>query len=443
MSNIDLFIEKMQRENLNPQTIDIFRSYYGQIERGEKGKLSRDDITTPSAQQIVSYSDLSDDSTKNLYKLAVVKLNGGLGTSMGLSQAKSLLPVKTVDGEPLNFLDIIALQTLKSRQVYNVDLPVIFMNSFNTSSDTLDFLKKYPALGHDKLPLDFIQNKFPKVRKDNLRPLENAVDTQNWNPPGHGDIYNALSDSTDGHSLLDILIDEGYEYIFVANSDNLGAIVDTRILNKLFEDKIDFAMEVCHRTEMDKKGGHLACSREGKLLLREVAQCPVDEIDDFQNIELYKYFNTNNLWINLPALKQKLAEHQDVLPLNLIINEKKVDDVAVYQIETAMGAAINVFDKARAVCVPRSRFLPVKKNQDLLLLWSDGYELTDDFILRKKAGAKDTILELRDEYYGCIGQLQKACEECIPSLHDCELLSINGFIRFPKGTVYKGRVEIS
>ena len=446
MFHLESFKEKMRVAGVNEKTIKVFSHYYIQFLNGEKGKLSKNDILTPDDKQIIYYEDIGERSFENLKKIAIIKLNGGLGTSMGLSKAKSLLPVKGND----TFLDIIVKQTLIIREKYKIELPLIFMNSFNTSDDTLDFLKKYPEIIISDLPLHFIQNMFPKVRKDDYKPLDCQIDTANWNPPGHGDIYNALS----GCGLLQKLLDKGIEYVFVSNCDNLGAIVDNKILDKIVEDNIDFAMEVCCRTEMDKKGGHLAQKIDGKLILREVAQCPEDEIDEFQNIEIYKFFNTNNLWINLKALKQKLLEYDGVLPLPLILNEKKVgvrssefgvqnSEIQVYQFETAMGAAISVFDNSKAICVPRNRFLPVKKNQDLLLLWSDSYELNDDYVIVKKDGAKDTILDLNNEFYGSIDQLKEACENGVPSLYDCDSLTIKGYVKFERGQVFKGNCVVS
>ena len=438
MSNINDFIQTMKSAKVSEQTIQIFKYYFQLLIAGEKGKLSKDQITTPKPNHIIDFNELNDLSHQNLKKLAVIKLNGGLGTSMGLSQAKSLLPVK--DG--YTFLDIIAKQTLILRKQYHINLPIMFMNSFYTSQDTVNFLKKYPELKNDNLPIDFLQNKFPKVRKDDYKPLSDQNEENNWNPPGHGDLYNVLSNSSLSASLLDTMIDNGIEYIFVSNSDNLGAVIDPKILNRLIKDDIDFAMEVCIRTEMDKKGGHLAATNEGKLILREVAQCPEDEVADFQNIQTYKYFNTNNLWIKLTGLKKKIQTYGGFLPLNLILNQKNVNDVPVYQLETAMGAAISLFDNSKALCVPRSRFLPVKKNQDLLLLWSDNYELDENFVLMQKAGAKDTILDLDDNFFGKIDLLKNACQKGIPSLFNCDYLKIKGNVRFGSNVKFVGKVNV-
>ncbi len=94
-----------------------------------------------------------------------------------------------------------------------------------------------------------------------------------WNPPGHGDLYAAISTS----GTLDQLLEGGYEYAFVSNSDNLGAVLDTEILGYFAEERLPFLMEVAHRTRADRKGGHLAQLENGQLILRELAQCPPDE----------------------------------------------------------------------------------------------------------------------------------------------------------------------
>ena len=422
MTKDDLFEHLMSKAGLSQKTYEVFKYYYQLLLNGEKGILGKQEIYPPDVDDVIRYDLLTDTTLHSLQKLAIIKLNGGLGTSMGLSQAKSLLPVKNKD----TFLDIIAQQVLKTREKLQIKLPLIFMNSFNTSEDTLIYLKKYPTLQTPNIPLDFIQNKFPKIRMDNFAPLQHQDDHLNWNPPGHGDLYSALFTTR----LLEILLDHGIDYIFVSNADNLGATIDPLILNYMISEQIDFVMEVCYRTENDKKGGHLAKHHNGKMVLREIAQCPDDELEEFQNISLYQYFNTNNLWVNLLALKNKLSEYQGFLPLPLILNKKKVGDTPIYQLETAMGAAISTFNRSKAVIVPRTRFLPVKKNQDLLLLWSDSYELSDDYMLRKVPEAKDTILDLDDRYYGTIDQLQKACANRVPSLKECESLTIRGFVKF-------------
>lgn len=73
-------------------------------------------------------------------------------------------------------------------------------------------------------------------------------------PPGHGDIYPSLL----GSGMLERLLSEGIQYLFVSNSDNLGATLDLQLLQHFASSGAPFMMEVCERTAADKKGGHLA-----------------------------------------------------------------------------------------------------------------------------------------------------------------------------------------
>jgi len=180
----------------------------------------------------------------------VLKLNGGLGTSMGLDKAKSLLVVKGNN----TFLDFTAQQVTAMRTQFKSQVKFMLMNSFNTSNDTLSFLSKYPSLAEDK-DLELLQNKVPKVDKKTLGPVEWPVNKHlEWCPPGHGDLYTALY----GSGKLDELLAQGIKYMFVSNSDNLGATLDLDLLSYFAETQLPFLMECCRRTEADKKGGHLA-----------------------------------------------------------------------------------------------------------------------------------------------------------------------------------------
>jgi len=228
-----------------------------------------------------------------LAKTVVLKLNGGLGTSMGLDYAKSLLKVKGAD----TFLDLTAKQIMQMRDDLQTNVKFVLMNSFATSADTMAFFKeKYPALYADP-NLEFVQNKVPKIRRDNFEPaLWPTKPSVEWCPPGHGDLYAALL----GSGTLDAMLAQGSKYLFVSNSDNLGATLDPKLLSYFARSKAPFMMECCQRTSNDKKGGHLA-SRDGQLILREAAQCPDEDEDQFQDISKHRYFNTNNLWIDLEA----------------------------------------------------------------------------------------------------------------------------------------------
>jgi len=242
--------------------------------------------------------------------------------------------------------------------------------------------------------------------------------------------------------------------LFISNSDNLGATLDLGILGYMADEQIPFLMEVAERTEADKKGGHIARLRtpgrahdDGQLILREVAQCPEDDLPAFQDIGKHRYFNTNNIWVNLVHLKQLLDANNNVLKLPMIRNAKTVDpkdarSPAVYQLETAMGAAIGVFAGAQVLCVGRDRFMPVKTCDDLLRLRSDIYTLDQDYQLRAGAGSQMTLIQLDSRYYKRIEDFEARFPEGAPSLRACAQLVVQGDVRFGAGVVCTGAVRI-
>lgn len=445
--NFAPFAFKMAADGLPPSLIESFHFYYKQLQEGATGFIYREQAqpvqTLPQAGELGLYQE---SGLAALDKLVVIKLNGGLGTSMGMNGPKSLLPVKN----GLTFLDIIVRQILALRNRYQVRIPLLLMNSFSTRADSLTALNSYPTLPQS-LPLDFLQHKVPKIRQDTLTPVSWPDDPEKeWCPPGHGDIYLALHTS----GMLQALLEQGYEYAFVSNADNLGATVSEEILGYVAAEGLPFLMEVTERTNGDRKGGHLAQTPDGRLLLREIAQCPPEEIEEFQDIQRFRFFNTNNLWVDLPSLAALLAEHNGLLPLPLIRNSKPVDpsrpaSLPVYQLETAMGLAISLFAGSQAVSVPRNRFRPVKKCNDLLALWSDAYVLTDNYRVRLDprrhsgaAPAGDPLVILDDPFYGLIDDMTARFPHGAPSLVQCRSLTVCGDVYFGAGVVVKGDASV-
>ncbi len=443
----DAIVNKMQRAGLPSLMIETFLHYYTQLAAGESGF-----IYNSEAQPITELPDFTELTAadeaigrKALDQVVCLKLNGGLGTSMGMQGPKALLPAKT----KLSFLDIIVHQVLHLRKTYDVRLPLLLMNSFSTERETLQALQGHSTFAQD-LPLSFLQHKEPKVWKSDLWPAEWPTDpAKEWCPPGHGDLYAALTTS----GLLRYLIQDGYQYAFISNSDNLGATLDLRILGYLTQHDVPFLMEVAERTAADRKGGHLAQRADGQLILREIAQCPAEELTSFQDINRYRYFNTNNLWIHLPTLQRVLDERNGILGLPLIRNEKPVDpsdpqSERIYQLETAMGSAIASFPGAQALSVPRERFVPVKKNNDLLLLWSDAYQMTAEHHLvvshlRAEHGYTQLpVITLDDRYYQLIDEMRQRFPHGAPSLVDCATLDVKGDVTFGRDVVIKGNVRI-
>ncbi len=331
------------------------------------GTIAEDSIEPLSGVKALGEVEVSrDDAREALSQTAVIKLNGGLGTGMGMTGAKSALEVK--DG--LTFLDIIALQVLSLRKEYDVELPLVLMNSFRTSEESLEILAKYPDLAVEGLPLDFIQNAEPKLRPDDLMPVKWPDDPElEWCPPGHGDIYVSLVTS----GVLASLLAKGIRFAFLSNSDNLGATCDPEVAAWMVEHDLPFVAEVCERTKSDRKGGHLAVRKaDGRLILRDTAMVAEGEERYFRDIRRHTTFNANNVWINLEVLDERMRSHDGVLGLPIIVNHKNVDPAdstspEVIQMESAMGTAIEVFEGSEAILVPRTRFRPVKTTNDLLV----------------------------------------------------------------------------
>jgi UTP--glucose-1-phosphate uridylyltransferase len=435
--------EKMRAAGVPDVAIATFAHYYRQLEAGETGMIPESELAPvedlPSSDALPEPADGARDA---LDRAVVIKLNGGLGTSMGMTRAKSLLPVK--DG--LTFLDIIVRQVLELRGRQGARLPLVLMNSFYTRDESLEALRRHSGVEAD-VSLDFVQNKEPKLRVDDLMPVEWPPDPElEWCPPGHGDLYTALVTS----GMLEALLDHGYEYAFVSNSDNLGAVLDPRILAWFAAERVPFLMEAADRTEADRKGGHLARRRaDGQLVLREIAQTPDEDRDAFQDITRHRFFNTNTLWVSLPALADVLARRDNVLGLPMIVNRKTVDPAdpsspPVYQLETAMGAAIAVFEGARAVRVPRERFAPVKTTNDLLALRSDAYELTEDshVVLSPRRRGKPPYVELDPEHYKLVDDFEARFPAGPPSLVECERFVVEGDVAFGAGVVARGEVVV-
>jgi UTP--glucose-1-phosphate uridylyltransferase len=317
------------------------------------------------------------------------------------------------------------------------------MDSEATRDATRAALAREPELGRQGLPADFLQAMIPKLDASTLAPVSwPAAPALEWCPPGHGDVYGALRRS----GLLAALREGGIRHALISNADNLGATPDARVAAFIERERIPFLMEVVEGTEADRKGGHIARRRaDGALVLRETAQTPPDEQESFRDYRRWRYYNTNNLWIDLAALDSALEPTAGVLELPLIVNPKTVDprdrtSPPVLQIESAMGAAIELFPGARIVAVPRTRFAPVKTTDDLLVLRSDAYSLTDE-LLALPVGTPPFV-ELDPRYYRLLDEFERRFPAGPPSLRDAERLTVRGDVTFGAGIVIRGAVEL-
>ncbi|MCH7227715.1 UTP--glucose-1-phosphate uridylyltransferase [Haloferula sp. A504] len=433
------FEAKMSEAGVARPAIETFRRNYESLCRDETGLIPEEAIE-PTAD-LPAYPDPVDDFDPALLAQTVlIKLNGGLGTSMGLEKVKSLLEVRP----GVTFLDLIVRQVASLRERTGAPVRLLLMNSFATSEDTLGHLAGHAPEGLRAADdVELMQNQVPKIDAGSLAPVAWPANPDlEWCPPGHGDLYPALV----GSGWLDRLLDEGIRYAFVSNSDNLGAVLAPELLSWFAESDAPFMMEVTRRTQADRKGGHLARRKsDGQLLLREVAQCPDEDLEAFQNIDRHRYFNTNSIWIRLDRLKETLGANGGLLPLPMIRNRKTVDprdksSTPVFQLETAMGAAIECFDGATAIDVPRSRFAPVKTSADLFALRSDAYRIGEDgrVALVPERGGVPPVVRLDDRY-----KFVDALDSLgVPSLAKCDSLTITGEVRFEDGAEVVGEVHL-
>jgi UTP--glucose-1-phosphate uridylyltransferase len=433
---------KMREAGAHEEAIRQFENAYARLVSGQSTLLPTADLEP--AGDVPALEQLPDaDAAAALADVVLIKLNGGLATTMGLRQPKSLVEAR--DGR--SFLDIIVGQTLALRRRFDVRLPLLLMNSDATRTATEQALAHHPEIEHEGIAPDFMQSMIPKLEEESLSPVSwPQAPALEWCPPGHGDVYGALRRS----GTLAALLEQGFRYAMISNSDNLGARLDPRVAAHLSADGIPFLMEVVQGTEADRKGGHIARRRaDGQLVLRETAQTPPEDGKSFRDFRRWRYYNTNNLWVDLRALDDTLERAGGVLELPLIVNRKTVDprdagSTPVVQLESAMGAAIESFQGASLLLVPRTRFVPVKTTDDLLVLRSDVYRVTDQLDVEPVAGPSGRLpfVELDKRYYKLIDEFERRFPDGPPSLRQAERLVIHGDVTFGAGVTVRGAVEL-
>lgn len=439
LGNFAPFVRKMERAGVKAAAIASFRRHYSQLLRGEAGFLSGAEIAP--VNQLPKLEDLPEcDDSLYASRIAVLKLNGGLGTSMGLRGPKSLLMVR----EGYNFLEILLKQIKSCRLLHHACVPLVLLNSFNTSFQTEQLVGAHPEVVSQPIDHELLQSQVPKVLADTLAPAsypKNPV--LEWCPPGHGDVYLSLHQS----GMLRKMLDLGLRWLFMSNIDNLGAVLDMRIPAYMEMSGAPVLMEAALRCPVDRKGGHLALKR-GQLILREAAMCPPDEKDDFQNIDKYRYFNTNSLWVDIRALAEVAGKCGGDLPLPLIVNRKTLDpsdpySPKVYQLETAMGAIISLFRNSCALEVPRTRFAPVKTLADLVALRSNAYRLSSEWQVCLNGRKAPPEIILAPEHFRDVRSLDRSFPYGMPDLSECQSLTVDVPAVFGRGVKCVGKVRVS
>jgi UTP--glucose-1-phosphate uridylyltransferase len=307
--------------------------------------------------------------------------------------------------------------------MYGVDVPLVLMNSFNTHEETVRIIRKYRM--HNLSIHTFNQSCFPLIVKETMLPLPptryDRATRDKWYPPGHGDVYNALFES----GLLENLINQGKEYIFISNVDNLGATVNLDILYHMINEGSEFVMEVTEKTRADIQGGTLVNYKDKPHLL-EVSQVPSQHLDEFR---AFQTFNTNNLWVNLRAIQRLVA--QDIIDIPPIVSFRTVKNIKVVQLETAAGEGIQFFKNFLGIKVPRSRFLPVKSSSDLFLVQSNLYQIKHGSLIMNPARSSATIpiVKLGLEFQ-ILREYSARFERGIPNIMELDHLTVAGDVKF-------------
>lgn len=211
----------------------------------------------------------------------------------------------------MSFIDFSLKQLEVINKQHGINVPLVLMNSFNTETETKAHLA---AVKPNVNVICFNQFELPRMDAETMLPAQ-LSEAQQMYPPGHGFVYDCLKNSGTAQKLLD----QGVEWCFISNADNLGAVLDPKIAAFAVASDFKFVSEQTPKTEMDVKGGVLM-DYEGSVHLLETAQVPPDHMDDFCNTKVFKYFHINNLWVNLKEL-MRLEKFE----LDLIVNPKTVE----------------------------------------------------------------------------------------------------------------------
>lgn len=436
-------IDKMRAHGMSETAITSFDHLYHSWEQNASQWIREADVTPFDSAESISevYSSMDPAFAHDaLAHTAFLKLNGGLGTSMGLSKAKSLLPVRLHKGRNMRFIDIILGQVVATRRNLDVELPLLLMNSFRTSKDTLNVVHRHRGFTQTDIPVEIMQHQEPKILKESGEPVTWSPEPDlEWCPPGHGDVFSSLYDS----GTLDTLLEKGIKYLFISNSDNLGARPSTTVAGYFAQSGAEFMVEVAQKTSADVKGGHIVIDKaSGRMTLREMSQVHPDDRADATDITKHPYFNTNNIWVRVEALKAKLEKYSGILPLPLISNTKTVDPTdpdspEVIQLETAMGAAIGLFDNATCLLVDRPRFLPVKTTNDLFIMRSDRFHMTDTFEMEDGNYIFPTV-DLDQRYFKNIDDFNERFPYAVPSIAAANSVTVKGDWTFGRSVSFFG-----
>jgi UTP--glucose-1-phosphate uridylyltransferase len=263
-----------------------------------------------------------------------------------------------------------------------------------------------------------------------------------WNPPGTGDVFFTLYHN----GILQKLIDQGKEYLFLSNIENFGGVVghsNFKLLNHLESNpEIEFINEVAERHITDHLGGIFVRADDHKIKLLELSQIPQGQLDKFK-ANKFKYWNTNNIWIRLKSLKKAFDDHK--FHLSVLATVKKQDDhQELYQLTMPASTAIENFSHTQAVIVPRMRYREVKTTADLLILQSNLFKMTaEGSYSLNPARPFNTIPVVKlGDHFKTFADFAKRFKGSIPDMIELDHLTVSGDVYFGTNVTLKGNVII-
>ena len=241
--------------------------------------------------------------------------------------------------------------------------------------------------------------------------------------------------------MLDSLLHDGKEYAFISNIDNLTATIDLDILYHLYCHDVEMCMEVTAPNRTDNDGGYLV-KRVGneKSRLIEINEVAVEDRDEFKR--RFQHYNTNNLWVDLKALKRQIeaGDYGDAV----IVQERLLHGGdKVLQLETTAGSLIDKMNNTLAVVVQRrKRYVPVKSTADLMLIQSDIFSIRHG-ALRINPSLIDTPLptvKLGKEFTDIEDYIRRipVQQQHTPNIAELEHLTVAGDVFLGKNVTLKG-----
>ncbi|WMV10962.1 hypothetical protein MTR67_004347 [Solanum verrucosum] len=384
-----------------------------EVEQLDKIKtVGKDKIYVLPYERLEPASEDATETKQLLDKLVVLKFNGNLGSDMGFSGPKSALEV--CNG--LTCLDLVVNHIESINSKYGCNIPLLMMNTPSTHDGIMKVLEKHP----NKNIHTFTQSQRQQENIEDMsepRTLNKSSAQEKLYPSNLLEVFLSLNSS----GKLEPLISQGKEYFLLLQSENVAEVVDPKILNHLIKNSIEHCVEVMPTTSGTEETS--LPPQEGRIQSFKDLHCMMNLIFLFfivrgpKSKEHVKSINT--MWMSMSCVERLLQRN------DLGFTSSKF------------------FDRAFAIDTPWSRYLPVERTSDLLILQSDLYTSVEGTLVRNAARAnpKDPSIELGPEF-GNVDDFRSLFKS-IPSIIELDSLKVTGDVWFGTGITLKGKVSIA